>query len=158
MAVNNKAWDIGFRREIGDESNPTWSIVVGGTSNALHLIDPLNAGTDFALSADTTPTLYIHGSATAPTEYVKIYTDETDGYIDVVGGHARIKSAGDVRLDPLYTTGFVQVLGTASWVANGTGTVTIALLAPTGVTGSSVAEWLKVKNEDGSTRLIPSWT
>ena len=90
MALNNKAWDIGFHREIGDESNPTWSIVVGGTSNALHIVDPLNAGTDFNVSADATPALYIHGSATAPTEYIKQWTDETDAHYDVVGANLDI--------------------------------------------------------------------
>lgn len=90
MVINNKAWKVGFHREIGDESNPTWSVVIGGTSNSLHLIDPLNAGTDFNLSADATPALYIHGSAAAVTEYVKVFTDETDAHINVVGANLDI--------------------------------------------------------------------
>ncbi len=87
---NNKAWDVGFHREIGDESNPTFAIVIGGTSNALHLIDPLNAGTDFNVSADATPSLYIHGSAAAVTEYMLLKTDETDAHLNVVGANLDI--------------------------------------------------------------------
>ena len=90
MAVNNKAWDIGFRREIGDESNPTYAIVIGGTSNAIHIVDPLNAGTDYNVSADATPTLYIHGSAAAVTEYIQLKTDETDAHLNVVGANLDI--------------------------------------------------------------------
>lgn len=98
--LNNKAYKVGFHREIGDESNPTFSIVIGGTSNALHLIDPLNAGTDFNVSADTTPSLYIHGSAAAVTEYVKIFTDQTDAHVNVVGANLDIDvpTGGSVSL------------------------------------------------------------
>ncbi len=87
MATNDKAWRIGFRREIGDESNPTWAIPLGGTSFALHLIDPLHAGTDWDVAASTTPTLYIHGSGAAPTEYINIYTDQTDAHINIAGAN-----------------------------------------------------------------------
>ena len=54
------------------------------------MVDPLNAGTDFDVSADATPTLYIHGSATAPTEYIQIKTDETDAHFNVVGANLDI--------------------------------------------------------------------
>lgn len=155
MGINDKAWDIGFRRELGDESNPTWAIVIGGTSNALHLVDPLNAGTDYNLSASTTPTLYIHGSATAPTEYVQVYTDETDGYFKVTGGNARIESAGNIHLEPVATSGYVKIGGTQSWVA--TATAVVALATGAAGLGTAVAEWLCVYNEDGSERYIPSW-
>ena len=158
MAINDKAYKVGFRREIGDESNPTFSIVIGGTSNALHLIDPLNAGTDFNVSAGTTPTLYIHGSAAAPTEYVKIYTDETDGYVDVTGANLKLVSDGNIVLEPLHTTGFVKIAGTASWVVAGTCTITApATAGPLGLKGSAISEWLKVENKDGSARYVAAY-
>ena len=80
-----------------------------------------------------------------------------------MGGNIRLKSAGDVVLEPVHTTGFVKVLGTASWAAAGTCTVSwgsdtgTGYVGPLGLKGSAISEWLAVENEDGSIRYIPSY-
>jgi len=136
--VNDKAWDIGFHREMGDESNPTWAIVIGGTSNAIHFCDPLNAGTDWAQSASTVPSIYIHGSTAAPTQYVKI---DTNG---IYGTTMQINAAGTA----------LQFSNAASWNANGTGTA--AAIGPLFPGASATCKyWLKVLDVAGSLGYIP---
>ena len=171
MGVNNKSWDIGFRREIGDESNPTYAIVIGGTSNALHIIDPLNAGTDFNVSADATPTLYIHGSATAPTEYIKQWTDETDAHYDVVGANLDIDvpTGGSVSIQVNNTDEYefsaanmsflgntLGSLGNATFVSGRTilGTSLVIDIPGTGVRFSNAASWNAIGTGTVTTGVI----
>jgi len=144
--LNDKAWDIGFHREIGDESNPTWSVVIGGTSNALHIIDPLNAGTDWNVSAATAPTVYLHGSATAPTDYMKITSSTiTMGASSILYGTTMQINAGGTA---------IRLTNAASWQANGTGTA--AAIGPLYPGASATCKyWVKILDVAGSLGYIP---
>ena len=148
MAVNNKAYGIGFRREKGDESNPTWAVVLGGTSNALHFVDPLNAGTDYNVSADTTPTLYIHGSANAVTEYIQLKTDQTDAHFNVVGANLDIDvpTGGSVSLQVNNTDEYEFSATNASFLGNTLGSLGNA----TFVTGQTIAGTALIVNVAGT--------
>lgn len=146
MATGKYATFAGFKRLKGDASNPTHGIVVDDASHALHICEPADADTDWNVSADTHPSIYIHSATTPATEYVKISTDATTATILVDGAN--------LCLNP--QDGLVQIKPAGSWTANGTVAATLTNL---GVAGSAtaVAEWLTVYNEDGSTRYIPSW-
>jgi len=76
---------MGFKRLLGDESNPTGGILVDSDSKTLHIVDPADANTDWDVSAAMHPTVAIHGATTPATEYVQIYTDETDAHLNVKG-------------------------------------------------------------------------
>ncbi len=181
--VNDKAWDIGFHREMGDESNPTWAIVVGGTSKALHIVDAVIAGTDYNVSAGTNTALFIHGDTTPVTKYGKFFTDETDFFFQPVGvnGVVNVPSSKDftVQVNSVdeyvfdatnFNIGTNAILGTnlkinaggtaiqfsnaASWQANGTGTV--AAIGPLFPGASATCNyWIKVLNVAGSLGYIP---
>lgn len=89
MATNNGAWRGGFKQMRGDASNPTFGIAVHDASLALHICDPADVATDWNVSADSDPSLYIHCSSTnAATDYVKIWHDDTDANIDCQGATA----------------------------------------------------------------------
>uniref|UniRef100_A0A6M3J8P3 Uncharacterized protein n=1 Tax=viral metagenome TaxID=1070528 RepID=A0A6M3J8P3_9ZZZZ len=136
MATNDKAWDIGFHREIGDESNPTWSIVVGGTSKALHIVDALIAGTDFNVGAGTNTALFVHGDTTPVTKYGKFFTDETDFFFQPVGVNAVISvpSAKDVTFQVNNTNEYIFDSATADFQGNNLGSLGNAVF----VTGKSL--------------------
>jgi hypothetical protein len=58
-----------------------------GASQALHVTDVAAIGTDWNVSADTNPTLYIHSDTTPATDYLKIGAHSgTAASIEVVGG------------------------------------------------------------------------
>jgi len=100
MGINEKAWGGGFKRVKGTETaEKTIAIAIEDTSKQLHILDIGLSGTDLGVSADTYPTLYIHGTASV-SEYAKMYTDSTDFHIQVVGGNVLLDapSSGDVTL------------------------------------------------------------
>lgn len=77
-------YDATIGWETGDASNH--SLVIGlGASNALHILEKADIAADLNLAADTNPTLRIHAAVTPITEYVEIFTDETDAHLNVVG-------------------------------------------------------------------------
>ena len=136
----------GFKRMIGDASNPTFGIVVDDASHAMHICEAADAETDWNVSAATHPSVYIHSATTPATEYILMYTDATTAYITVDGGILCLNPQDSI----------LQIKPAGSWTANGTVAATLTNL---GVAGSAtaVAEWLTVYNEDGSTRYIPAW-
>lgn len=70
--------------ETGDASNH--SLVIGlGASNAIHIVEKADIAADLNLSADVNPTLRVHAAVTPITEYVEVYTDETDAHLNVKG-------------------------------------------------------------------------
>ena len=141
MAINDRSWDIGFHKENGDESNPTWAIVLGQPSYTLHICDPLNAGTDWNVSAATVPTVYIHGSASAPTTYTKITGESitlASGGI-IYGTNLQINAGGTA----------VQLSNAASWTASGTGSTTVLGATFPGAS-ASVKMWLKLLDNVGT--------
>jgi len=78
-----KGWHWSTR----DASNPTLVAVLDDTSKQLHFATAADAETDWAVSAATHPTLFIHSETTPSTDYLKIGDhDGTEATIDVVGG------------------------------------------------------------------------
>ena len=86
MSVNIQAWKVGFKWTRGDASNPAGSIAVDTTSKALHIADIADIETDWNVSADSHPSLYIHSATTPATDYIKIYHDATNGFFTIAGG------------------------------------------------------------------------
>jgi hypothetical protein len=96
----------GFIRLVGDASNPTFGIAVDDASLALHIIDPNDNKTDWALSADSDPSLYIHCSGSnAATDYIEIYHDDTDAHINAAGATALDFELAATQLMELVSTG-----------------------------------------------------
>jgi len=87
MAVSVKHG--GFKRLMGDASNPTFGIMLPqdgvDVSHAIHIAEASDSGTDWAVSADTHPSVYIHSATTPESYYLKLYNDETNAYINGVG-------------------------------------------------------------------------
>lgn len=52
----------------------------------------------------------------------------------------------------------VQFAASGSWIANGSGSVTIGNVAPSGVGTATIGKWLKVKDDVGTEYFIPAWT
>jgi len=162
MAKNEKAWGIGFKRLIGDESlGEAWGIAIENTNKQLHILDIDDSELDWALSADSYPSVYIHGSASA-SEYIKMYTDSTDGHIDVVGANLSLDVAGvpeisitagnlDLGTNTLWATNLVINSTNAMTVQIGStdalaiDDAAITLAAATGVAGQDIY----IKAEDG---------
>ena len=93
-SVNNLAWKVGFRWSRGDASNPTGALGLDRTSRALHICEIDDHNTDWNVGADTHPSVYFHSATTPATDYIKVYHDATNGYIDVVGGNLMLAIAG----------------------------------------------------------------
>jgi len=100
----------GFHRGKGDEThNPigTIELVLPGEgtetyARQLHLVQAGDRDTDWAIAAQSHPTLYIHSVTTPITDYLRIGGhDGTTAYIDVVGGttlELQIAGTGEVSL------------------------------------------------------------
>lgn len=98
MAVSQK--HKGFKWTVGDASNPTLALLVDNDSRALHIAEAADGDTDWNVSADTHPTVYIHSATTPATDYIKVYHDATIGYVDIVGGTTlRLLIAGTAEID-----------------------------------------------------------
>lgn len=79
--------DAVIRWSAGDASNHTMVIGLGDSNQALHVTDKAAVATDWNVSADTHPTLYLHSNTTPATDYLAIGGhDGTTAGIDVVGG------------------------------------------------------------------------
>lgn len=74
----------------GDASNHSFVVALGDTNQALHLTDKGAKATDWNVSADTHPTLYVHSNTTPATDYMKIGAHDGSGAwaADMVGGAA----------------------------------------------------------------------
>lgn len=80
----------------GDASNHSFVVALGDTNQSLHITDVGAKATDWNVSADTHPSLYIHSNTTPATDYLRIGTHTgTAADIDVVGGTTlNLKIAG----------------------------------------------------------------
>jgi len=72
-----------------DASNHAF-VVALGASQAMHITDVAAKASDWALDADTHPTLYLHSNTTPITDYLKIGVHDGSGAwaADMVGGAA----------------------------------------------------------------------
>lgn len=94
MSVPVNSRFAGFRHTIGDASNPTNALVVDANSLALHVCSGADINTDWNVSADTNPALYVHSETTPATDYLKLYHDATNAYVDAVGANLILAVAG----------------------------------------------------------------
>lgn len=79
--------DAVVRWSTGDASNHSLAVGLGDTNQALHITDKAAIATDWNVSADTHPTLYIHSNTTPATDYMTVGAhDGTTGHVNVVGG------------------------------------------------------------------------
>lgn len=85
MATGKYAKFKGFKWTIGDADVPALALIVDDASKLLHICEPGDADTDWALAAASHPTVCIHSATNPATEYIKMYHDATNAYIDAVG-------------------------------------------------------------------------
>ena len=85
MATGKYAKFKGFKWTVGDEDVPALALVVDDASKLLHICEPDDADTDWALAAATHPTVCLHSATTPATKYIKMYHDATNAYLDAVG-------------------------------------------------------------------------
>jgi hypothetical protein len=101
----------------GDASNHTFVVALDDTNQSLHITDQGAQATDWNVSANTHPNLYIHSNTTPATDYLRIGDhDGTTAVVDVVGGTTlAFKIAGTTEAD--LTAGVFNVLdGNVLWV------------------------------------------
>ena len=92
--------------ETGDADNHTLVIGLGDSNQALHITDKAAIATDWAVSADTHPTLYIHSNTTPATDYITIGAhDGTSATINVVGGTTLSFDIGGTTIANLTASG-----------------------------------------------------
>lgn len=90
----------GFKWTMGDEDVPALALVVDDTSKILHICEPADVITDWGLAACSHPTVCVHSATNPATEYIKMYHDATNAYIDGVGATAiKILVAGTAEVD-----------------------------------------------------------
>lgn len=104
--------DLGFADDqslvlgTGNDAELLWStadasnhaaVLALGASHALHVTDVAAKATDWNVSADTHPTLYVHSDTTPATDYLSLGThDGTTGHIAAVGGSLNLTGVGEV--------------------------------------------------------------
>lgn len=78
-----------------DASNHVLVLALDNTSQSMHVTDVGAKATDWALGANTHPTIYVHSNTTPSTDYLRIGGhDGTNTYIDAVGGYLSLASDG----------------------------------------------------------------
>lgn len=98
MATNEQAWKIGFKWTRGDASNEAGAIGVDTTSKALHIADIADIDTDWNVSVDTNPTVYIHSASTPAADYATLDHDATDLTLDIFSANLKIAFDGTDEL------------------------------------------------------------
>jgi len=94
-SIRHKGWKWSTK----DASNPTLVMVLDDTSKTVHICDASDQDTDWALSAASHPTVCVHSATTPATEYMKMYHDATNAYIDGVGAASmQLQIAGTTAL------------------------------------------------------------
>lgn len=79
--------DVELMWSTADASNHTAVLALGDSNQALHVSDVGAKTTDWNVSADTHPTVYIHSNTTPATDYMTVGAhDGTTGHVNVVGG------------------------------------------------------------------------
>jgi len=86
--------DAVIRWSTGDASNHSFVIGLADANQAVHITDKTAVATDWDVVADTHPSLYIHSDTTPATDYIKIWHDATDGFIDSASGNLVLMAGG----------------------------------------------------------------
>lgn len=92
--------DVSILWSTGDASNHTTVFALGDSNQALHITDLAAKATDWNVSADTHPTVYVHSNTTPATDYLRLGNHTgTTADIDVVGGTTlNIQVGGDTKM------------------------------------------------------------
>jgi len=103
-----------------DASNHSLVVALGDDNQSLHISDLGAKATDWNISADTHPTLYLHSNTTPATDYLAIGAhDGTTASINVVGGTTlALKIAGTTQGN--LTAGGIDLIDDNSFII-GTG-------------------------------------
>jgi len=80
----------------GDASNHALVLAVGDTSQALHITDLGAKGTDWNVSADTNPSIYLHSNSSPASTYMKL---DVDG-ISNASGDMTLAPAANAIINP----------------------------------------------------------
>ena len=131
--------DALIRWSTGDASNHSFVMALGDSNQALHVTDKAAVATDWNVSADTHPTIYLHSNTTPATDYLRLGDhDGTEADIDVVGGTSLALKIAGTEYASLRVTGLAvgtyvvaATAGTDQLTIKSTGT------APSG-TGANV--------------------
>ena len=79
--------DVELRWSLADTSNHAFVIGLGPLNAAMHIANKGDIATDWAVSAEADPQLFIHCNTNPATEYLRIGNlDATNAEIDLVGG------------------------------------------------------------------------
>lgn len=90
--------DVELLWSTADASNHA-AVLALGASQSLHLTDVAAKATDWNVSAETHPTLYIHSDTTPATDYLRLGAhDGTNALIDAVGGGLLLKVSGTTEM------------------------------------------------------------
>jgi len=136
--------DTLIRFSTADSDNHVTVIALDDTSQSLHFTDKGAVATDWNLSANTHPTLYLHSNTTPITDYLRVGAhDGTNAYIDIVGGttiHLQVAgadqftltaSAADFQDNSITTTG---TLASGNLTVTGTGSTSSTFTVGTDLT------------------------
>uniref|UniRef100_A0A6M3IPS7 Uncharacterized protein n=1 Tax=viral metagenome TaxID=1070528 RepID=A0A6M3IPS7_9ZZZZ len=150
---NDRAWKVGFKWTVGDASNPTGALAVDTTSKQVHVCDIADVGTDWARSAASHPELNIHSATNPATEYIKMYHDATDAYIDGVGATNLYLQIAGTTYAALSATGLAITAG--SFLSGNPAKQTITTKAASA--DLTVAESGLILASDGVTIQLPTY-
>ena len=143
MGINDIAWDGGFKKLYKDESlGRTLAIVPDDTTKQIHIIGIQDAELDLALSADSVPTIYMHGTASA-TDWMSFTSTTIAGTTVTLSGSTTTTIAGaSVVIDS--TDAMTFQIGTVDILAIDDAAITLAAAA-----GSVAGQDVFIKAEDG---------
>jgi len=129
--------DAVMRWSTGDVSNHALVIGLGDSNQGLHITDKAAVATDWNVSADTHPTVYIHSNTTPATDYLRLGGhDGTTADVDVVGGTTlRLMIAGAVQAT--VTAAILNLPSGNTYQINATDVLSATSLG-SGVTASSL--------------------
>ncbi len=78
--------------ETGDADNHSLVVGLADANQAIHFADKSAIGTDWDVSADSHPSVYIHSDTTPAADYLKMYHDGTNAIFKVAGGTIYIET------------------------------------------------------------------
>lgn len=109
--------DVYFVFSTADASNPALVLALDNTSQQIHITDKGAYATDWALSAGTHPTIYVHSNTTPITDYLRIGNHNgTSAEIDIVGGTTLNLQVAGTTVE-MITAGGIQDRGVAAVTA-----------------------------------------
>jgi hypothetical protein len=140
--------------ETGDASNHTLVLGLADANQAIHIADKSAIGTDWDVIADTHPSVYIHSDTTPATDYLKLWHDGTDGFVDSEGGTLALAIAGTAvvtitaTLVSLAATASIKFLGNTGLLdSNGNEVITVEAVA-------DAINYLNVKNAATANAIV----